>query len=105
MDEEEFASFLRYLTDNYANENVTAGRAKADAATDQAAREIEELLPDGRETGGHYFYTVRALEESVGAVWVSLREDGGERSVWIFDLVIDEAHRCNGYASQTLEAV
>jgi ribosomal protein S18 acetylase RimI-like enzyme len=41
----------------------------------------------------------------VGTVWFALRDSGVGRSVWIYDIIINENFRRKGYASRTLELV
>jgi ribosomal protein S18 acetylase RimI-like enzyme len=41
----------------------------------------------------------------VGTVWFALRDSGVGRSVWIYDIIIHEDFRREGYASRTLDLV
>jgi ribosomal protein S18 acetylase RimI-like enzyme len=74
---------------------------------DKAARELDGLLPDGSATRGHYLYLVRdvTVPADVGMLWVSPRDSGAGRSLWIYDIVVHEMFRRRGYASRILHLV
>jgi len=99
--------YRRDLVRNYAADKVRAGAWSQAEAEGRAARDVDELLPEGPATQGHFLYSVRDAfsDAEVGTVWFALRDSGVGRSVWIYDIRIDESFRRKGYASRTLELV
>jgi RimJ/RimL family protein N-acetyltransferase len=100
-----YHEYRKDLVRNYAADKVRAGAWSQ--AEDRAARDVDELLPEGPATQGHFLYSVRddLTDAEVGTVWFALRDSGVGRSVWIYDIKIDESFRRKGYASRTLELV
>ena len=100
-----YHEYRRDLVRNYAADKVRAGAWSQ--AEGRAARDVDELLPEGPATQGHFLYSVRDAfsDAEVGTVWFALRDSGVGRSVWIYDIKIDESFRRKGYASRTLELV
>ena len=92
------------LSRDYAQDKVRAGVWAAEEAEDRAARELEELLPEGTATKGHFLYAVRdeSIQATVGNLWLAVLDSSVGRSVWIYDILIHEEFRRRGYGSITL---
>ena len=91
----------------YAADKVRAGAWSQAEAEGRAARDVDELLPEGPATRGHFLYAIKddSTGADVGTVWFALRNSGVGPSVWIYDIIINENVRRRGYASRTLELV
>ena len=102
-----YHEYRKDLVRNYAADKVRTGAWSQAEAEGRAARDVDGLLPDGPATQGHFIYSVRddSTDAEVGTVWFALRNSGVGRSVWIYDIKIDESFRRKGYASRTLELV
>ena len=102
-----YHEYRKDLVRNYAADKVRAGTWSQAEAEGRAARDVDGLLPEGPATQGHFIYSVRddSTDAEVGTVWFALRNSGVGRSVWIYDIKIDESFRRKGYASRTLELV
>lgn len=96
----DFDSFLERLLTGYADENVRSGRWTKQESLAKAREETGKLLPAGRETPNHYFFTIVAgpADEKVGAVWLAIEPRGG----FIYDLVVFEPYRRRGYAEAAM---
>ena len=107
MTEAEFDAYLQHAIDDYAAEHVRGGRWSAEEAHAAAAREFQELLPQGTATPDHYLYTLQesATQTAVGVLWIALREQAGRKNVFIYDVEIAPAFRRQGYASAALGAL
>jgi RimJ/RimL family protein N-acetyltransferase len=102
------APYHEYRKDLVRDYAADKGRAGAwSQAESRAARDVDGLLPEGPATQGHFLYSVRddSTGTDVGTVWLALRNSGVGRSVWIYDIIINEDFRRRGYASRTLELV
>jgi ribosomal protein S18 acetylase RimI-like enzyme len=104
MDETSFRGYIGHLVRDYAADKVQAGVWSVDEAEDRAVKELEALLPDGTLTRDHNLYLVRdaSVPADVGMLWVSLRDTGAGRSLWIYDIIVHERFRRRGYASLIL---
>ena len=62
------------------------------------------MLPDGPRTRDHYLYSVRdeSVPTEVGNLWISPRDSGAGRALWIYDIVVHEEYRRRGYAERIL---
>ena len=102
-----YHDYRKNLVRNYAADKVRAGAWSQAEAEDRAASDVDGLLPEGPATQGHFLYSVRddTTDAEVGIVWFALRDAGVGRSVWIYDIIINENFRRKGYASRTLELV
>jgi RimJ/RimL family protein N-acetyltransferase len=102
-----YHKYTKNLVRDYAADKVRAGAWSQAEAEGRAARDVDELLPEGPATQGQFLYSVRddLTDDEVGIVWFALRNSGVGRSVWIYDIIIHENFRRKGYASRTLELV
>jgi RimJ/RimL family protein N-acetyltransferase len=100
-----YHEYRKDLVRDYAADKVRAGAWSQ--AESRAARDVDGLLPEGPATQGRFLYSVRddSTGTDVGTVWFALRNSGVGRSVWIYDIIINEDFRRRGYASRTLELV
>ena len=107
MEETPFREYQRHLVRDYAADKVRAGVWSAEEAEDRAAKELEGLLPDGTLTRDHYLYSVRdeSVPAEVGLLWISPRDSGAGRTLWIYDIIVHDRFRCRGYASRILHLV
>lgn len=104
---ERFSAFRDDLVRDYAQEKVRAGTWSPEEAPRRSAADVDGLLKDGTNTEGHYLYLLRdrSTVEEVGAVWIAVLDSGVGRSVWIYDIQIDEPFRRKGHATQALRLV
>jgi ribosomal protein S18 acetylase RimI-like enzyme len=107
MDEASFREYRKYLIRGYAADKARAGVWSADEAEDRSEKEVDGLLPEGTATRDHYLYSVRneSGPAEVGILWISTRDSGAGRSLWIYDIMVHERFRRRGYASRILELV
>jgi RimJ/RimL family protein N-acetyltransferase len=107
LEETPFREYRRHLVRDYAADKVRAGVWSAKEGEDKAAKELEGLLPDGTLTRGHFLYAVRdeSVPAEVGVLWISPRDDGPGRTLWIYDIVVHDGFRRRGYASRILHLV
>jgi ribosomal protein S18 acetylase RimI-like enzyme len=90
----------------YATDMVRTGAWVAASAQERAAALFERVLPDGRETAGHEFRSVVTdADETVGALWIGPEDRVGRGTAFIWDIVIDAAHRGRGYGRAAMEAL
>ena len=103
MTQEEFSSYRRRAITEYAAENVRAGEWSAERAEQRAAKETDDLLPDGADTEGMVLLVGETVGEVVGLVWVGPAPDD-RAGWWIYDIEVVPAQRGRGYGRALLEA-
>ena len=73
MTPEEFSAWRERVIPEYAAEHVRAGNWSAEEAESRAAKQTDELLPDGPDTPGMLFLAAETpTAEMVGIAWVAL---------------------------------
>ncbi len=107
MDEARFREYRERSVRDYANEKIRAGTWSPEEAETKAAQEMAALLPEGTATRNHFLYTVidESLPAEVGILWISQQESGTGRFIWIYDILIHEPFRRQGYARRALNLV
>ena len=107
MDEASFREYQRHLARDYAADKVRAVARPTDEAEDRAAKELEGLLPDGTLTRDNFLYSVKdeSIPAEVGILWISSRDVGADRALWIYDIIVHDRFRRRGYASRILHLV
>ncbi|MEA2580756.1 MAG: hypothetical protein QOE83_1648 [Actinomycetota bacterium] len=65
----------------------------------QSEREFDALLPQGSGTQGHRLLVAEdvATGERIGWLWIAERDSDAGTVAWIYDIVVNEALRGNGY--------
>lgn len=103
MAADQFGPYIEQLIQTYAQEHIRTGRWSAQEGVAEARKEVERLLPKGRETADHYFFSIRAGEppDDVGVLWLAIEPRGG----FVYDLLIFERFRRHGYAEQAMRLV
>ena len=75
-----------------------------DAAAAKALSDVAELLPDGPETTGQAFLSVRRGDEVLGGVWVAQQGPDRGGGAWVYHLEVWPEFRRRGVAARLLRA-
>ena len=104
LEEASFRKYRESLVRDYAADKVRSGVWSSEEAEEKSANDIDGLLPEGPATPEHYLYSVedQSIPAEVGILWISPRDSGVGRSVWIYDIIVHEKFRRRGYASRIL---
>ena len=100
----EFADYRERTIKAYAAEHVRAGNWSPSQAEELAAKETDDLLPDGVDTPGMLVLAAETASAGlIGLVWVELqhRQSTG---AWIYDIEIVPDQRGRGYGRDLLRA-
>jgi ribosomal protein S18 acetylase RimI-like enzyme len=91
---------------SYAAEMARVGAWPPESAQERAIALFARLVPEGRDTPGHEFRSVVTdAGEAVGAIWFAAEDEVGRGTAFIWDIVIDPAHRGRGYGRAAMEAL
>ncbi len=90
----------------YAADMVRAAAWPQEGAEGRATELFARIVPDGLLTPGHEFRSVvTEAGETVGAIWFAAEDEVGRGAAFVWDIVIDRAHRGRGYGRATMEAL
>ena len=100
MSSEDYGPFMEELIEGYAASHVRAGRWTPEEGVPEARKETSHLLPQGRDTPGHLFFTILsdAPETNAGALWLAAEPRGG----FVYYLVVAPPFLRRGYAEQAM---
>ena len=103
----EFQAYLARAVDDYAQEHVQAGNWLPEEAHQKSAQEFAHLLPDGIASQDQHLFSIEEGSSGmkIGMVWFAVNRRGSHLSAFIYDFIIDEAYRGQGYGRQALAAL
>ena len=100
----EFAVYRKLSIRDYAAEQVRAGNWNFSQAEALAAKQTDDLLPDGVDTPGMLLLAAETTNAGViGIVWVELQHEQ-TTGAWIYDIQIVPEQRGRGYGRALLRA-
>ena len=107
MNKADYERFLDWAVSDYAQEKVRAGTWKPEDARQLAEGAFESLLPEGLSSPNQYLYVLvdETLDRHLGFLWYGLRDGEGEPFAALYEVVIFEAYRRQGYGSGSLRAL
>lgn len=103
----EYAQWQREIAEEYAREQVAAGRWPEEGAVQRALDENARLLPDGPGTARMLVLRgVDAAGEPVGRAWVGLDHPRGAPGIaFLYDIEVVPERRGSGYGRALLAAI
>jgi len=103
----EFDDWQARIAEEYAEEQVSAGRWPAEGAVQRAHEENAQLLPQGLETPRMIVLQgVDSDDDPVGHAWVSLDHPRGAPDIaFLYDIEVVESRRGSGLGRALLTAV
>ena len=106
MSEVDFQEWRVASIENYAQEHVKAGNWDPAEAPKRAAKEFQQILPQGLSSKKQHLYSVEDSEtgSKVGMIWFGLREEVSPRA-FIYDFRVYEEYQRRGFGLQTLQAL
>jgi ribosomal protein S18 acetylase RimI-like enzyme len=107
MTEGDFRSYCERAIAEYAEEHIRSGRWSAEEGHQRAAKEYQDLLPEGVATPNHFLYTLvdSNTHTPVGLLWYALESGAGQQVAFIYDVRIEPDFRRKGYATQAFRTL
>lgn len=107
MSEAEYGSFLDDNIIRYAEENVRSGRWQPHEALERSRASFQEFLPNGLQSKDQYIFNIFDNEQDlkIGILWVEVKMDEPQRPAFIFDFVLEEQYRGQGFGKKALLAL
>ncbi len=104
MDENEYQRLRGAIFENYARETANVRSISIEEGRTEAARQFDQLLPDGIASTGHHFWRLVTEDgEAVGDLWVLVERERGR--AFIYFIGIDEPYRGRGYSKAAMLAL
>jgi ribosomal protein S18 acetylase RimI-like enzyme len=97
MRDDEFTAWLPRLREDYGQAMIDDGGVLPEAARAKAAADVEQLFPGERPSPDQLVFVIEADGEAVGQLWLADRDNMGRRSLFVYEIHIDDAHRGRGY--------
>lgn len=107
MNKADYEQFLDWAVSDYAQEQVRAGTWKQEDARQLAEEAFESLLPEGLSSPDQYLYGLvdETRDRRIGFLWYGLRDGDQGKFVALYEFVIFEAYRRQGYGTESLRAL
>lgn len=100
ISDDEFKEFIEKSVLDYSQDLIKSDLSSKENAFEDAKKQFDELLPEGKYTINNYIYTVVSSEnEGVGIIWY---RKNSESEAFICEFLIFEKFRKKGYGKQTL---
>ncbi|MHC5229391.1 GNAT family N-acetyltransferase [Enterococcus sp. LJL99] len=103
----EYTDYLSFAISDYAKDKIEAGTWEAAEALSLAKKSFATLLPEGNETKNEFLFTLfdEKIEKSIGYLWVHLEKELNRRKFFIYDFLIFEDFRNQGYGRKALNCL
>jgi ribosomal protein S18 acetylase RimI-like enzyme len=107
MTADQFHTYLGFAIAGYAEDQIRAGNVAPDRGLHVAEQQFQRLLPHGLDTPDQFLFSIRdaGLGKEVGYLWFGVRDDGARPFAALYDFLIFEAYRRQGYGTQALHAL
>jgi ribosomal protein S18 acetylase RimI-like enzyme len=93
----EFPDWIAASRAGYAHGIESHGGQTHEAAQRKADEDTAATLPYGLDTPGQAMFVIEADGRSVGRLWLGERETNGRRTLFVYDIAIDDAFQGQGY--------
>src|SRR5438270_10845679 len=106
LTQSEYDSWHAWLLEDYARDIEQSGIPR-EMAQEKARADIEQGLPDGLSSKDQHLYSVRDedTDQKVGTLWFALSERVTRKTVFLYDIIIDEEFQGRGYGKQAMVAL
>ena len=107
MSQSEFENFIQMSISNFREELQKTGDFTQKQAETTTHEQINDLLIDGMNTHGHYFFNIINVHDhyKVGTLWLSINPDNeGHPVAFIFDIMIETGYRGKGFGRLAMQA-
>ncbi|MGE6630678.1 GNAT family N-acetyltransferase [Bacillus sp. NPDC077027] len=106
MSQSDYDKYTEHAINDYAKGKVTAGTWTEEEAPEQAAKQFQKLLPEGRQSVNHELWNlILDGDENIGWLWLYHDPHHPQKEGFIYGFILFEAYRGKGYAKQALHAL
>ncbi len=107
MNESDFNDYIKNAINEYAVEKIKAGTWAQEEAETLSKESFTRLLPDGVHSENQYLFSIIDVDKQVkiGYLWFQCSEKLIGKEAFIYDFIIFEEFRSQGYGTQALRAL
>ena len=104
MNQDDFSVFKARSIRNLATQRSEDFGENQDTALGEAQKIFDQHLPTGLQTANHYFYHIKNDQlQTCGYLWFGERDQDGKRKIFIYDILVEENFRGNGFGKWMLQ--
>lgn len=104
MTDGEYQRLREAIFEDYARDTANVTSTSMEEGRKLAARQFDQLLPDGMASKGHYFWRIVSDNgDAVGDLWVLVESE--KARAFIYFIGIDEQYRGQGYSKAAMLAL
>ena len=105
MTPDDFRCFYQWSIEKQAKELMKERHISYEAAIQTAAKEVDEMLPDGLHTKHNYLMIIMEAScgEAAGFLWTLHEYTAGKKQSFLCDFAIWESKRRRGYGAAALD--
>ncbi|WP_339327885.1 GNAT family N-acetyltransferase [Listeria seeligeri] len=104
MTSADLQDFLSFAIKDYANDKIEAGTWNEEEALTKSKESFSKLLYDGITTPNEHLYSI-FTSEKIGYLWFHTDETATKKSAFIYDFIIFEEFRGQGFGTKSLAAL
>lgn len=106
MSESEYALWAPRSRLSYAADKMRANGLTRSEAEKIATDDFNRLLPEGLGSKNHFLYSAKDESQNViGFIWFCVLGADANRRAYIYDVIIEEAYRGQGYGKKMMTLV
>ncbi|RBO98364.1 N-acetyltransferase [Rossellomorea aquimaris] len=98
--------FEQYFTDKIQRYSLVLSQNDYEVNGDfetKATNQLNNLLPNGIQTSGHYFFNINNELENIGCLWIE--KDNAKKSAFLYEIYILSEFRNMGYGTITMKKI
>jgi len=98
--------FEQYFTDKLQRYSLVLSQNAYEGNGDfetKATNQLNNLLPNGIQTSGHYFFNINNELENIGYLWI--KKDNEKKSAFLYEIYILSEFRNMGYGTITIKKI
>jgi ribosomal protein S18 acetylase RimI-like enzyme len=104
MTREQYDAYRVTAEHDYAEAIRASGSLPEAEAREKSAADFAQLLPDGMDSEGHRFWTAYDGNETVGMLWLHLKDTSEGVTAFGYDFSVPEDLRRRGYGRALMQA-
>ena len=107
MTESDLQIYLQNAVEEYAQEHVRAGNWHPSEALQKSENEFQQLLPNGVTSKDQHLFSIvdDTTRMKVGILWFAVRYKSSHPYAFVYDFLIYEEFRRQGYGRQAFAAL
>jgi len=97
MRDDEFNAWLPRIRADYGQAMIDDAGVLPEAAKAKAAADVKQLFPGERPSPDQLVFVIAADGEAVGELWLAERDVMEQRTLFVYEIHVDDAYRGRGY--------